>query len=66
MTTVLTPLESEVLSRIVAGQTGKQIAAELHYSHYYIKEIMTRIRQKFRASSMPQAVAVAFREGILL
>jgi DNA-binding CsgD family transcriptional regulator len=61
----LTERQADILRRFVAGQTGRQIGLELGISHKTAYNVMVDVRRKLNADSSLQAVATAFRMGII-
>ena len=62
---VLTPRELEVLGRLAAGKTNRQIAQELHVSLSTVKRHMERILPKLEVSDRTQAAVRAVQLGLL-
>jgi FixJ family two-component response regulator len=60
----LTPRESEVLARVVAGRLNKQIAAELGTVEKTIKVHRSRMMEKLGLRSVADLVRLAERAGI--
>jgi FixJ family two-component response regulator len=60
----LTPRERQVLERVVAGWTNREIAAEWGISDKTVKIHRGRVMQKMRADSLPQLVLLARQVGI--
>ncbi|MCR2784399.1 MULTISPECIES: response regulator transcription factor [unclassified Microbacterium] len=61
----LTPREREVLAAIATGRTNPQIAADLFLSEATVKTHVHRIFIKLGLNDRAQAVAFAFRTGIV-
>ncbi len=61
----LTPRETEVLSRVVAGQTNRAIAQELHMSLSTMKRHLERVVNKLGVSDRTQAAVKAIELGLL-
>jgi len=61
----LTAREREVLSLMVAGQSGKQIAAELEISYKTVEKFRGRAMKKMGAGSIAELVLIAIGLGIL-
>jgi DNA-binding NarL/FixJ family response regulator len=62
---LLSHREIEVLQSVAAGETNAEIADRLFLSEETIKSHLRRILQKLNARSRAQAVAEAFRQGVL-
>jgi DNA-binding NarL/FixJ family response regulator len=62
---VLSERELEVLQRVAAGKSNKQIAAELDISEGTVKTHMKSILPKLDASDRTHAVTIALKRGIL-
>lgn len=60
----LTDREFEVLKELTNGYNQHQIAKNLHMSWSTVRKHTERIRVKLGANSMPQAVSIAYQEGI--
>ena len=56
---LLTPREREVLERVVAGKTNKEIAAEFGITEKTIKVHRARVMEKMQADSLAQLVVLA-------
>lgn len=63
---VLTERERQVLELAAEGATDDAIAAILGLSPHTVKTHMKTMRRKLRARSKGQAVAIAFRDGLLV
>jgi len=61
----LTPREREVLARVVAGRTSKEIARELGVSPRTVEVHRARIMEKVRVESLPQLVTAVAAAGLL-
>jgi DNA-binding NarL/FixJ family response regulator len=61
----LTERETEVLRRVAAGQSNKQIAVELAVSESTIKAHIHSILPKLNADDRTHAVTIALKRGIL-
>lgn len=61
----LTPREIQILERVAAGATNKEIGAALFLSENTVKNHLKRILAKIEVENRAQAVAWASREGIL-
>ncbi len=59
----LTPREHEVLVRVVAGKTNKEIAAEFGITEKTIKVHRARVMEKMAADSLAQLVVLAQLAG---
>jgi DNA-binding NarL/FixJ family response regulator len=62
---LLTPRETEVLSRLVLGETNRQIAKELHLSLSTVKRHLEHIISKLEVSDRTQAAVKAIEMGLL-
>ena len=62
---VLSDREIEVLRRVAAGKSNKQIATELDISEGTVKTHMKSILPKLDASDRTHAVTIALKRGIL-
>lgn len=60
----LTPRESEVFKRVVAGKLNKQIAHELGTVEKTVKVHRGRVMDKLGARSLAELVAIAVRFGV--
>ena len=63
--TVLTTRQTEVLSLIANGASTIQIAQSLHLSQETVRNHVRNILRRLRVHSRVEAVAVAYREGLL-
>jgi DNA-binding NarL/FixJ family response regulator len=63
---LLTPRETEVLSRLALGETNRQIAKELHLSLSTVKRHLEHIISKLEVSDRTQAAVKAIEMGLLL
>ena len=61
----LTGREREVLERVAAGATNREIAAELHLSPHTIKEHTSAVYRKLSVRNRAEAVQRAQRLGLL-
>ncbi|OLT11493.1 hypothetical protein BJF78_04875 [Pseudonocardia sp. CNS-139] len=61
----LTPRERSVLALVAGGRTNRQIGAELFISEKTVSVHLSRVMAKLGASSRTEAVAVAYRRGLL-
>jgi two-component system nitrate/nitrite response regulator NarL len=61
----LTPRESEVLRRIVAGQSTEQMASEMKIAPGTLRTYVKNVLSKLGAHSRLQAAALATREGLV-
>ena len=61
---LLTPREQEVLERVVAGKTNKEIAAEFGITEKTIKVHRARVMEKMQADSLAQLVVLAQVAGV--
>jgi two-component system nitrate/nitrite response regulator NarL len=62
----LTPRESEVLRRIVAGQGTEQMASEMNISPSTLRTYVKNLLSKLGTHSRLQAAALASREGLVV
>jgi len=62
---VLSAREREVLERVAAGATNREIAAELHLSSHTIKEHASALYRKLEVRNRAEAVQRAQRLGLL-
>lgn len=62
---VLSAREREVLERVAAGATNREIAAELHLSPHTIKEHTSALYRKLEVRNRAEAVQRAQRLGLL-
>lgn len=62
---LLTPREREVLTRIVAGQSTCQMAAEMHIATSTLRSYVKNVLIKLGTHSRLQAAALAMREDLL-
>jgi FixJ family two-component response regulator len=60
----LTPRESEVMARVVAGQLNKQIAADLGTGEHTIKVHRARVMEKMGFEALADLVRAAERLGV--
>lgn len=65
LVTKLTPRERQVFALVVAGRRNKQVAFELGTSERTIKAHRHNIMEKLGVRSLPEAVSIAERIGIL-
>ena len=61
----LTARETEILHKLVDGQSNKQIAGQLWLSEQTIKYHLTNIYRKLRVSSRTEAVRQAYEYGLI-
>jgi DNA-binding NarL/FixJ family response regulator len=61
----LTERELEVLAAIAAGQRNPQIAAAFHLSPKTVMHDSTSVYRKLGVRGRPEAVALAYRTGLL-
>ncbi len=61
----LTPRELQTLELLAKGWTNKQIASALNLSDYTIRHYVNNIMEKLKVSDRTEAVAMAFRSGLL-
>src|ERR1035437_2249324 len=61
----LTPRELQTLELLAKGSTNKQIAAALSLSDYTIRHYVNNIMEKLKVSDRTEAVAIAFKSGLL-
>jgi two-component system NarL family response regulator len=61
----LTPSEQRILEMIVAGQSNKEIAAELHVSENTVKTHVKNIFEKLDVSDRTSAATSAIRRGLV-
>jgi DNA-binding CsgD family transcriptional regulator len=61
----LTARELQVLSELVRGTTNQEIGKELRISEHTVANHVANIRRKLDAESRTEAVARAFREGLV-
>ena len=61
----LTARELELLDRAANGDSSKQIARFLGLSEQHVKNTMSSIMTKLRASSRTHAVAIAITAGLI-
>ena len=62
----LSPRELEIVRLIAAGSTNKEIAAQLFLSETTVKRGVSRIFDKLGAKDRAEAVAEAYKRGLLL
>jgi len=62
---LLTPRERQVMSLMVRGRAGKEIAAELGISYKTVEKFRARVMSKTRRESLPELVLMAVRLGLL-
>ncbi len=61
----LTDRERQVLNRLVAGKSNKEIAAELYISPKTVEKHRASVMNKLEAHSVVQLMARALREGLI-
>ena len=61
----LSARESEILQRVAYGATTKEVARELGISPHTVKTHLERTFEKLGANDRAQAVAIAFRLGLV-
>jgi PAS domain S-box-containing protein len=62
----LSPREHEVVRLVALGETGPEIAGELHISHQTVRTHVRNAMEKLGARSRAQLVAKALAEGVVL
>jgi len=62
---VLSEQETEVLKRIATGMTKKEVAYDMALSQHTVDQYLRRSFEKLHVNSLPAAVAVAIRSGLL-
>ncbi len=62
----LSPRELEVVRLVALGETGPEIAGELHISHQTVRTHVRNAMEKLGARSRAQLVAKALGEGVVL
>lgn len=62
----LSPREREVVRLIALGDTGPEIAGELHISHQTVRTHVRNAMTKLGARSRAQLVAMALADGVVL
>jgi DNA-binding NarL/FixJ family response regulator len=55
----------QTLELLANGSTNKQIATALNLSDYTIRHYVNNIMEKLKVSDRTEAVAIAFRSGLL-
>lgn len=65
MRSALTPRETQTLRLLADGKTNKEIATELQLSDYTVRHYVNNIIEKLQVSGRTEAVAMAFKSGIL-
>lgn len=60
----MTPREKEVLKRLVAGKSNKEIASELFISVHTVKAHLESIFEKTGAVNRVQAAVYAVQKGL--
>ncbi len=63
--TPLSKREKEILQKVAYGATTKEVAKELGISPHTVKTHLERIFEKLGANDRAQAVAIAFRSGLV-
>lgn len=63
--TALSPRESEVLFLSASGCSQREVAARLGVGRNEVRRNLDHIEKHLNAASLPHAVAVAAREGLL-
>lgn len=63
--TVLTTRQAEVLAMIANGASTVQIAESLHLSQETVRNHVRNILRRLRVHSRVEAVAIAYRDGLL-
>jgi FixJ family two-component response regulator len=61
----LTPRETEVMQLIVAGSSGKQVAAELGISYRTMEKFRANVMKKMQANSLAELVLMAVNLNIV-
>lgn len=61
----LTPREQEVLGLLVEGMTNREMGQALYISEETVKNHVSAIIQKLRASDRTQAAVIALRQGLV-
>jgi DNA-binding CsgD family transcriptional regulator len=62
---MLTPRQAEVLALIASGMSTVQIAHSLHLSRETVRNHVRNILRELRVHSRVEAVALAYRAGLL-
>ena len=63
--TPLSKREKEILQKVAFGATTKEVAKDLGISPHTVKTHLERIFEKLGANDRAQAVAIAFRSGLV-
>ena len=63
--TALSPRESEVLFLSASGCSQREVAARLGVSRNEVRRSLDRAQQRLNAATLPQAVALAARDGLI-
>jgi PAS domain S-box-containing protein len=61
----LTPRQTEVLALLASGASTVQIAQKLHLSRETVRNHVRNILRRLRVHSRVEAVAIAYRDGLL-
>ena len=61
----LTAREDEILALVAQGRTDRQIGAELFISHRTVERHVSNMLAKLGAATRAEAVAIAYREGLV-
>jgi DNA-binding NarL/FixJ family response regulator len=62
----LSDRELEVLQRVAAGQTNREICAALHISEKAVEKRLSSIYLKLHAASRAEAAVAAMQQGLLV
>ncbi len=61
----LTPRDRDIVERVAAGRTSKEIARDVGLSEAAVKWHVHSVMRRLGAKSRSQAVAIALRRGLL-
>ena len=62
---LVSDLQRAVLARVASGARSDEVAEELGYSVYYVKDLMATLRQRLGATDRTHAAALGVAQGLI-